>query len=62
MTYELAEMYEPFLRPARSQRWWASEGAGDNDGYHWNATRLPRTGCDVLDLHKKPYAVQAGRE
>ena len=62
MTYQRAEQYEPFIRPVGSGRWWDSEGTGNNDGYHWNATRLPRTGQDVLDLHMPPLAAQMGLE
>ena len=59
-TYERAECYEPFLRPLDLGRWWDHAGTGRDDGYHWNATRLPRTGSDVLDLHMPPLSVQMG--
>lgn len=62
-TYQRAECYETFTAPVDQGRWWDFEGgAGNDDGYHMNATRLPRTGQDVLDMHMPPLSAQVGIE
>jgi len=61
-TYQRAECYETFTAPVEQGRWWDFAGGGNDDGYHLNATRLPRTGRDVLDMHMPPLSAQMGIE
>ena len=61
-SYQRAEHYELFTAPVDSLRWYDSGDPGGVSDPHVNATRLPRTGCDLLDMHLPTLAAQMGME
>jgi len=62
MSYQRAERYQLFTAPVDSLRWYDSGDPGGTSDPHSNATRLPRTNCDMLDMHMPTLAAQVGME